>query len=52
MTFKYPTVRGISVSLKEVEDKQKPLTVEDAARIIDILAAKIEKLEKQVKDRR
>jgi hypothetical protein len=51
MTFNYPTIRGISRSLKE-EEPQTPLTVEDAAKIIDMLAAKIEKLEKQVKDRR
>ena len=52
MTFKYPTIRGVSRELKEIQEPETPLTVEDAARIIDMLAAKIEKLEKQVRDRR
>ena len=52
MTFEFPTIRGIVKTLKEHNDQAEPLTVEDAAAIVDALARKIEKLEKDLKNRR
>lgn len=52
MTFNYPTIRGIVKTLKEQQDPETPLTVEDAAKIIDMLAIKIERLERDLKNRR
>ena len=52
MTFDFPTIRGIVKTLKEHEVPDEPLTVEDAAKIIDALAVKIERLERQLKNSR
>ena len=52
MTFNFPTIRGIVKTLKEHDNQNEPLTVEDAAQIIDKLAQKIEKLERDIKNRR
>jgi len=48
MTFDFPTIRGIVKTLKEHDNQDEPLTVEDAAQIIDKLAQKIEKLEREI----
>jgi len=52
MVFKYPTIRGIVKTLKEYDKQEEPLTVEDAAKIIDTLAMKIERLERELKNKR
>lgn len=51
MTFNYPTLRGICKTLKE-EQPDKIMTVEDVSKIVDALTSKIEKLERELKNRR